>query len=66
MRALRNLSIKRKLTVIVMAASSVALLLACAAFGLYDKITFQQFMVERLLLRVETLAPANGGSAPSR
>ena len=31
MRSLRNLSIKRKLTIIVMAASSVALLIACAA-----------------------------------
>jgi two-component system sensor histidine kinase/response regulator len=56
MRSLRNLSIKRKLTVIVMAASSVALLLACAAFGLYDKITFQQSMVEDLKIQAEIIA----------
>ena len=56
MRSLRNLSIKRKLTFIVMAASSVALLLACAAFGLYDKITFQQSMVEDLEIQAEIIA----------
>jgi len=56
MRSLRNLSIKRKLTIIVMAASSVALLMACAAFGLYDKITFQQSMVEDLKIQAEIIA----------
>jgi two-component system, sensor histidine kinase len=56
MRALRNLSIKRKLTIIVMAASSVALLLACVAFGLYDKFTFQQSMVEDLEIQGEIIA----------
>jgi signal transduction histidine kinase/DNA-binding response OmpR family regulator len=56
MRSLRNLSIKRKLTIIVMAASSVALLIACAAFGLYDKITFQQSMVEDLEIQAEIIA----------
>jgi two-component system, sensor histidine kinase len=56
MRSLRNLSIKRKLTFIVMAASSVALLIACAAFGLYDKITFQQSMVEGLKIQAEIIA----------
>jgi signal transduction histidine kinase/CheY-like chemotaxis protein/HPt (histidine-containing phosphotransfer) domain-containing protein len=53
---LRNLSIKRKLTIIVMAASSVALLLACVAFGLYDKFTFQQSMVEDLEIQGEIIA----------
>ena len=56
MRSLRNFSIKQKLTFIVMAASSVALLLACAAFGLYDKITFQQSMVEDLKIQAEIIA----------
>jgi two-component system, sensor histidine kinase len=56
MRSLRNLSIKRKLTIIVMAASSVALLIACAAFGLYDKITFQQSMAEDLEIQAEIIA----------
>ncbi len=56
MRSLQNLSIKRKLTIIVMAASSAALLLACAAFGLYDKITFQQSMVEDLEIQAEIIA----------
>ena len=56
MLSLRNLSIKRKLTIIVMAASSVALLIACAAFGLYDKITFQQSMTEDLEIQAEIIA----------
>ena len=56
MRSLRNFSIKQKLTFIVMAASSVALLLACAAFGLYDKITFQQSMIEDLEIQAEIIA----------
>ena len=56
MLSLRNLSIKRKLTIIVMAASSVALLIACTAFGLYDKITFQQSMAEDLEIQAEIIA----------
>lgn len=48
MRAVRNLSIKRKLTLIIMATSAVALLLACAAFAVYDFFTFRQAMVRDL------------------
>ena len=41
MRAFRNLSIRRKLTLIVHGTSSVALLIACVAFVVYDTFTFR-------------------------
>jgi signal transduction histidine kinase/response regulator RpfG family c-di-GMP phosphodiesterase len=41
-RALRDLSIKRKLMVIVTLTSGFALLLACAGFVLHDAITFRK------------------------
>ena len=48
MRALRDLSIKRKLTLITMITSSAALLLACATFVLYDRITFREALARKL------------------
>src|SRR5712691_8641718 len=48
MRAFRNLSIRRKLTLIIMLTSSVALLLACAAFVSYDLYAFRQAKVHDL------------------
>src|SRR5260370_11288649 len=44
----RNLSITRKQMVIATVASSVALLLACAAFVIYDVVSFRRVMVENL------------------
>src|SRR5580704_2162095 len=44
MRGLRNLSIKWKLTLIIMAATTVALLLISGAFTAYESITFRQAM----------------------
>jgi signal transduction histidine kinase len=44
----RNLSIRRKLTVIIMATSSAALLLACAAFVLHDRFDFRRLLVSDL------------------
>ena len=48
MRAFRDLSIRRKLTLIVMFTSSVALLIASLAFMVYDTLTFRDRMVREL------------------
>ena len=48
MRAFRNFSIQRKLTLIIMATSSVALLLASAVFSTYDHYTFRHATVHDL------------------
>src|SRR5712691_12299588 len=48
MRAFRDFSIRRKLTLIIMVTSSVALLLACAAFVSYDLYTVRQAKVHDL------------------
>jgi signal transduction histidine kinase len=52
----RNLSIRRKLTLIIMATSSAALLLACAAFVLHDLLDFRR----RLVGDLSTLAEITG------
>jgi signal transduction histidine kinase/DNA-binding response OmpR family regulator len=44
----RNLSIRQKLTVIVMAVSVASLLLACVSFAIYDVITFRKRMADDL------------------
>lgn len=48
MRAFRDLSIKRKLTSIMMLISIVALLLSCASFIVYDQIFSRRAMVQEL------------------
>src|SRR5438132_12344229 len=48
MRLLRDISIKRKLTLIIMAASTVALLLVSGGFVTYELVTFRQKMVRDL------------------
>ncbi|HEY7544551.1 MAG TPA: histidine kinase dimerization/phospho-acceptor domain-containing protein, partial [Blastocatellia bacterium] len=55
MRAFRDISIKRKLTLIIMATSSIALLVASAAFIIYDRISFRQAMVEDLSTTAEII-----------
>ncbi len=45
----RDLSIRRKLMLIIMVTSSVALLLACAAFIGYDRYTFRRAKVHDLM-----------------
>jgi len=56
MRFLRDVSLKRKLMVIIMLTSSVALLLACAAFVTYERAGFRQDMVEDLTVKAELFA----------
>jgi len=48
MRILQNTSIRRKQTLIIMLTSSVVLLLACAAFTIYEVITFRKDIVQQL------------------
>jgi signal transduction histidine kinase/CheY-like chemotaxis protein len=47
-QAFRNLSIRRKLTIIVLGTSAVALLFACVAFIAYDRFAFRDRMVRDL------------------
>src|SRR5207237_181541 len=51
----RHLSIKLKLMLIIMITSTIALLLACAAFLTYDLIAFRASMVERLSILAESI-----------
>src|SRR6266704_5793855 len=54
--SLRNSSIKRKLTLIIMAASTVALLLASTGFVSYELFTFRQKMVRDLFSLADIIA----------
>ena len=54
-----NLSIKRKLTLLIMLISSVALLLACLAVVVYDQISFRRILVNNL----STLAEIAGDNS---
>ena len=56
MQFFRDLSIRHKLTLIALLSSSVALLLAVAAFGIYDVVTFRQKMVDELAMLAESIA----------
>jgi signal transduction histidine kinase/CheY-like chemotaxis protein len=56
MLSFRNLSIKRKITSVVMLTSCIALLLACAAFVGYELLTFRATMVSEM----STLAGITG------
>ena len=55
----RDLPIRRKLTVIIMATSSAALLLACSAFVLHDLVSFRRLLVADL----STLAKIIGSNS---
>ena len=54
MKNFRKLSLRRKLTLIMMLTSSVALLLACAAFVSYDVVNFRRELVQRVSILAET------------
>jgi PAS domain S-box-containing protein len=47
---LKNISIRRKQTLIIMLTSSVVLLLACAAFIAFDTVTFRRELSERVTI----------------
>jgi PAS domain S-box-containing protein len=59
MRLFRNVSIKRKQTLMVMIASGGALLLACLAFTSYEVVAFRRAMIANLSMLTETLASAS-------
>ena len=62
MRLLRNLPIRRKLTVIVMLTSGVALLLACVGFVTYEQLAFRQDMVSELITTAEMVGDNNSAA----
>ncbi len=62
MRAFRHLSIKWKLTLIIMITSAAALLLSCAAFVGYEVITFRRGMVRELSTQAEIIGSNNAGN----
>ncbi len=55
MRFLRDVSIQQKLTWIIMLTSGVALLIACAAFALYELVSFRYAMTRELLSMAEII-----------
>ena len=60
----RDISIKRKLTLIIMLTSTFALLLACMAFVMYDLIAFRHAMARELSILAEIIG-ANSTAALS-
>ncbi len=64
MRLLQNLPIKRKLTIISMITSGVALVLTCAAFISYEQFTFRRDMARDLEITAQILG-FNSASALS-
>jgi signal transduction histidine kinase/FixJ family two-component response regulator len=52
---LQNLSVKRKLTLITMLTSTVALLLCSASFLIYDLISFHQLLAQDLATQAEII-----------
>ena len=56
MLRLQDISIKRKLTLIIMIASSVALLLISAAFVTYEVITFRRTLTDDLSTLAEIVS----------
>ncbi len=55
MNFLRHLSIRRKLTLIMMLTSVVALLLACGAFVAYEQVTYRKTMARDLSILADVI-----------
>ncbi|MBN1931850.1 MAG: HAMP domain-containing protein [Desulfobacterales bacterium] len=55
MQLFQNISIKQKLTIIIMLTSIIVLFLACASFVINDLLTFRQTMVENLTTLAEVI-----------
>ena len=53
---LRNLSIKRKLTVMAMLTSSIALVLSSASFLIYDLVSFRKLLSQDLTTQAQIIA----------
>jgi len=52
---IRNLSIKHKLTLITMCASSIALILSSASFLIYDLVSFRRLISQDLITQAEII-----------
>jgi len=61
-QSFRNLSIRRKLTIIVLGTSSAALLFACVAFIFYDHYTFTDRMVRDLEVVADGVGAMSGAA----
>jgi signal transduction histidine kinase/ActR/RegA family two-component response regulator len=59
---LQNLSIKRKLTLITMLTSSVALVLSSASFLIYDLISFRHLLSQDLMTQAEIIGYNSAGA----
>lgn len=59
---LHNVPIRRKLTIIVMATTCVALLLACASFVTYEQLSFRQTMVRDLAITAQMIGDNSSAS----
>lgn len=55
MTSFRNLPIRRKLSVAFLGTTFAALLLACGAFVIYERMTFQKSMVDNLTVLADAL-----------
>lgn len=62
MRFLRDVSIRNKLRWIIMITSSVALLISCCAFIIYELVSFQNSMTRELSMMADVIA-ANSNAA---
>ena len=60
--SLQNLSIKRKLTLITMLTSSIALILSSASFLIYDLISFRHLLSQDLTTQAEIIGYNSAGA----
>ena len=59
---LQNLSIKRKLTLITMLTSSMALILSSASFLIYDLVSFRHLLTQDLMTQAEIIGYNSAGA----
>src|SRR5438876_11862767 len=58
----RDIPIKRKLTSVIMLASSIVLLVTCLAFVTYDLLTFRREMTRNLATLAQVVAANSAGA----
>src|SRR5436309_12871931 len=59
---LQNLSIKRKLTLITMLTSSLALILSSVSFLIYDLVSFRHLLTQDLMTQAEIIGYNSAGA----
>jgi len=62
MRSFRDISIRRKLTAMMMLTSLIVLLLAVVSFGTNDLVTFRQAMIKDLSMLAEVIGSNSIGA----